>query len=37
MSELVETNLKLSAVFDALAPGLPFSTGEAAARREAVS
>jgi len=35
--ELVETDLKLSAVFDALAPGLPFSTGDGAARREAVS
>jgi menaquinone-specific isochorismate synthase len=34
-SELVETNLKLSAVFDALAPGLPFPTGDAA--RQAVS
>jgi menaquinone-specific isochorismate synthase len=36
-SELIETDLKLSAVFDALAPGLPFSTGHASARREAVS
>ena len=26
-AELIETNLKLTAVFDALAPGLPFSTG----------
>jgi menaquinone-specific isochorismate synthase len=36
-SELLETNLKLSAVFDALAPGLPFSTEDAVVRREAVS
>lgn len=35
-SELVETNLKL-AVFGALAPGLPFPTGDATPRREAVS
>lgn len=35
-SELIETNLKLTAVFDALAPGLPFSTGADPARREAV-
>jgi menaquinone-specific isochorismate synthase len=39
--ELAETNLKLTAVFHALAPGLPFSTADDAApsgvRRQAVS
>ena len=35
--ELRETNLKLASVFDALAPGLAFSTSESPARHEAVS
>ncbi len=34
--ELVETNLKFTAVFDALAPGLPFSTSDVVGRHEAV-
>ncbi len=35
-TELVETDLKLTAVFDALAPGLPFSTSQLPGRHEAV-
>jgi menaquinone-specific isochorismate synthase len=33
--ELVEVNLKLTAAFDALAPGIPFTTREGPAAREA--
>jgi isochorismate synthase EntC len=34
--ELAETTLKFTAVYDALAPGRPFSTTLAPARRQAV-
>ena len=34
--ELVEVNLKLTAAFDALAPGVPFTTGDGPSTHEAV-
>ena len=36
-TELRETDLKLTAVFDALAPGVPFSTADEQSRHQAVS
>jgi hypothetical protein len=35
-TELVEATLKFTAVFDALAPGRPFSTSQGPGRRQAV-
>jgi hypothetical protein len=34
--ELVEVNLKLTAAFDALAPGIPFTTGDGPPAHQAV-